>query len=116
MQIHVIHPCECSKIIYEFLSKSIYPQTESCDRLSYLVVTVPVCRPRGPAFDSRCYQIFCVVLAPERGTLRIVRINEVVLQRKSKGSCLENREYRSCRTAPISANVGIKICRQAAVA
>jgi hypothetical protein len=37
------------------------------DRLCVLVVRVPGCYPRGPEFDSRHYQIFCVAVGLERG-------------------------------------------------
>jgi hypothetical protein len=37
---------------------------------------------RGPGFDSRHYQIFCVAVGLERGSLSIVRINEELLERK----------------------------------
>jgi hypothetical protein len=44
-------------------------------------------------FDSRCYQIFREVVGLERGTLSLVSTIEELLERKSSGSCLENREY-----------------------
>jgi hypothetical protein len=52
------------------------------DRLCGLVVRVPGCRHRGPGFDSRGYQIFCVTVGLERGPLSLVRINEELLERK----------------------------------
>jgi hypothetical protein len=39
-------------------------------------------RPRGPGFDSRRYQIFCVAVGLERDPLSLVRINEDLLERK----------------------------------
>jgi hypothetical protein len=39
------------------------------DRHFGLVVRVPGCRPGGPWFDSRRYQIFCVVEGLERSPL-----------------------------------------------
>jgi hypothetical protein len=38
-------------------------------RLCGLVVILPGYRPRGPEFDSRRYQIFCVTVDLERGPL-----------------------------------------------
>jgi hypothetical protein len=54
------------------------------------VVRVPGCRHRGPGFDSRRYQIFCVTVGLERGPLSLVRINQDILERKSSGSGLES--------------------------
>jgi hypothetical protein len=51
------------------------------DSLCGQVVRVPGGRPRGPGFDSRRYQIFCVVVGLERGPLSLVRINEELLKR-----------------------------------
>jgi hypothetical protein len=56
------------------------------DRLCGLVVRVPGCKPRGPRFDSRNYQIFCVAVGLERDPLSLVRINEEQLERKVAGS------------------------------
>jgi hypothetical protein len=39
------------------------------DRLCGLVLRLPGYRPRGPGFDSRCYQIFEVAMGLERGPL-----------------------------------------------
>jgi hypothetical protein len=47
-----------------------------CDRLCGPVVTVPGYRSRGPAFDSRRYQIFWKVVSLERGPLSLVGIIE----------------------------------------
>jgi hypothetical protein len=44
-------------------------------------------------FDSRCYQIFWEVVGLERGPLSLVSTIEELLDRKSRGSCLEKREY-----------------------
>jgi hypothetical protein len=49
--------------------------------------------------DSRRYQIFCEVMGPERGPLRLVSTIEELLERKSSGSGVENREY-GCRDPP----------------
>jgi hypothetical protein len=43
--------------------------------------------------DSRRYQIFWEVVGLERGPLSLVSTIEEVRERKSSGSCLENREY-----------------------
>jgi hypothetical protein len=52
---------------------------------------------RRPGFDSRHYQKKKVV-GLERGPLSLVSTTEELLDRKSRGSCLENREY--CRRDP----------------
>jgi hypothetical protein len=57
------------------------------DRFCGLVVRVPGYRFRGPGF----YQIFSEVVGPERGPLSLVRIIEELLEWKSSGSGLENR-------------------------
>jgi hypothetical protein len=44
------------------------------DRLCGLVVRVSGYRYRGPGFDSRRYQIFCVVVGLERGPLSLVSL------------------------------------------
>jgi hypothetical protein len=44
-------------------------------------------------FDSRRYQVFWEVLSLERGPLSLVSTTEELLERKSSGSGLENREY-----------------------
>jgi hypothetical protein len=53
-----------------------------CDRLCGLVVRVPGYRSRGPAFDSRRYQIFWEVVGLERGLLSLMRIIEELLEWK----------------------------------
>jgi hypothetical protein len=62
------------------------------NRLRGLVVRVPGYRFRGPGFDSQRYQIFWEVLCLERGPLSLVRITEELLEWKSSGSGIENRE------------------------
>jgi hypothetical protein len=37
---------------------------------------------RGPGFDSRGYQIFCIAVGLEQGPLSLMRINEKLLERK----------------------------------
>jgi hypothetical protein len=59
------------------------------DSLCGLVVRVHGCRPRGPGFDSRRYQIFWVAMGLERGPLSLFSINEELLERKNSGSGLE---------------------------
>jgi hypothetical protein len=61
------------------------------DRLCGLVVRVSAYRSRGLRFDSRRYQIFCVVVGLERGPLSLMRIIEELFQGNS-GSGLENRD------------------------
>ena len=56
------------------------------DRLCSLVVRVYGYRYRGPGFDPRHYQIFCVVVGLERGPLSLVRSIEELLEWKNSGS------------------------------
>jgi hypothetical protein len=64
-----------------------------CDLLLCgLVVRVPGYRSRGTGFDSRHYQIFCEVVGLERDPLSLVRIIEELLEWKSSGSGLGNRD------------------------
>jgi hypothetical protein len=60
--------------------------------LCALVVRVPGYRSRGPGFDSRCWQIFLVVVGLERGSLSLLRINEELLESKSSGCGVEKRD------------------------
>jgi hypothetical protein len=62
------------------------------NRFCGLVVRVPGYRSRGPRFSSWRYQIFWEVVGLEWGPLSLVRITEELLERKSSGSGLENRE------------------------
>jgi hypothetical protein len=48
------------------------------DRLCGLVVRVSGYRYRGPGFDSRRYQIFCVVVGLERGPLSLVSLGRSI--------------------------------------
>jgi hypothetical protein len=52
------------------------------DHLCGLMIRVHGCRPRGPGFVSRRYQIYCVALSMERGPHNLVMVNEEVLERK----------------------------------
>jgi hypothetical protein len=54
-------------------------------------------------FDSRRYQIFWEVVGLERGPLILVSTTEELLERKSNGSGLENRDYsrRGCAATPL---------------
>jgi hypothetical protein len=64
------------------------------DRLCDLVVTVSGYRSKGPGFDSRPYRIFWEVGGLERIPLNLVRTTEELLEWKSSGSGLENRDQR----------------------
>jgi hypothetical protein len=57
-----------------------------------LVVTSSWLQIQGPGFDSRRYQIFWEILGLERGPLSLVGIIEELLEWKSSGSALENRD------------------------
>jgi hypothetical protein len=46
-----------------------------------------------PGLDSLHYQNFLEVVGLERGPLSVVSTTEELLERKSSGSGLENREY-----------------------
>jgi hypothetical protein len=61
------------------------------DRLCGLVVRVTGYRSRGPGFDSQRYQISFEVVVLERDSLSLVRITEELLEWKSSGSGLGNR-------------------------
>jgi hypothetical protein len=62
------------------------------DRLCGLVARVPGYRSRGPGVDSRRYHIFSEVVGLERGPLSLMMIIEELLEWKSSGTGLENRE------------------------
>jgi hypothetical protein len=62
------------------------------DRLSALVVRVSGYRSRGPGAIPGA-TIFSEVVGLERGPLCILSTTEELLERKSIGSDLENREY-----------------------
>jgi hypothetical protein len=47
-----------------------------------------------PGFNFRRCQIFCLAVCLERGALNLLRINEELLEGKTKGSGLENSGYR----------------------
>jgi hypothetical protein len=64
---------------------------DNVDRLCGLVVRVPGYRSRGSRSDSQRYQIFWEVVGLERGPLNLVRITEELLEWKSSGFGLENR-------------------------
>jgi hypothetical protein len=83
-------------ILFEFdsinsvLSSHFGDLSCSFDRLCCLVVRV--LRYRSPGFDSPHYQNFWEVAGLELGPLSLVRIAEGLLERKSSGSVLENRD------------------------
>jgi hypothetical protein len=67
----------------------LYNKPDSSQRkyhLCSLVVRVPGCRPRVPGFDFRHYQIFWIAMNP----LSRMSLNEELLERKCRGSDLEN--------------------------
>jgi hypothetical protein len=62
------------------------------DRLYGLAVRVSGYRSREPEFDYWLYQIFWEVGSLERGPLSLVKTTEELLEWKSSGSGLENRD------------------------
>jgi hypothetical protein len=64
------------------------------DRLCGLVFRVPGYISRSPGLYSRSYQILLKVVGLERGPLSLVSTIEDVLERKSRDSGLENRDFR----------------------
>jgi hypothetical protein len=67
---------------------------------SVLTILDPLCgrqsswlQSQRSGFDSRCYQIFWEVVNLERGPLSLVSTTEELLERKTSGSGLENRDY-----------------------
>jgi hypothetical protein len=52
------------------------------NRLCGLVVRDPGCKPRGPAFNSRHYQIFCLAVGLKQGPINLMRINEELFERE----------------------------------
>jgi hypothetical protein len=65
------------------------------ERLCGLEVRVRGYKSRVLGFDYQRYHIFCEAVGLERGLLSLVTIIEGLLQWKSSGSGLENRNYRS---------------------
>jgi hypothetical protein len=65
------------------------------DNFCDLVVTVPGYRSRGPGSIPGPTRFFFLleVVGLERSPLSLVSTTEELLERKSSGSCLENREY-----------------------
>ena len=64
------------------IKKLNYKPCSLFDRLCGLVVRVSGYRYRGVGFDSRRYQIFCVLMGRGRGPLSLVRAIEVLLEWK----------------------------------
>jgi hypothetical protein len=71
-------------------------------QLRGLVVTVPGYRSRGPAIDSRRYQIFWELVGLERGPLSLVRIIEELLEWKSSGSGSRKPRLRPWRSVALT--------------
>jgi hypothetical protein len=62
------------------------------DHLCGLVFRVSGYKSRGPGYDSQPYQIFWEVGGLEQGPLSLMRTTEELLEWKSSGSGLENRD------------------------
>jgi hypothetical protein len=92
----------------------VLPNGCTRDRLCCLVVRFPGYRSRS-GFDSLLFQILWGVVGLERGTLGLLSTTEEVLERKSSGSGLEDRDYcrkdplRWPRDTPLSAIVGTNL-------
>jgi hypothetical protein len=69
-----------------------WPETRNADRLRGLVIGFLGFRARGLVFDSQRQQILLELVGLERGPLSLVRKNEELLERKSRGSGLENQD------------------------
>jgi hypothetical protein len=65
----------------------------SVDRFCGLVDRVPGYRSRGPGSIPGAIKFFWEVVGLGRGSLSLVSTNEELLERKSSGTGLENREY-----------------------
>jgi hypothetical protein len=72
--------------VFLFLSVASWPPLWSTGQSSWLQI-------QRYGFDYRRYQIFWEVVGLERGQLSILSTIEELLERKSGGSGLENREY-----------------------
>ena len=66
--------------LFSLLSKFFNVLCAKIERLCGVVVRVSGYRYRGLGFDSRRYQIFCVVVGLERGPLSLVRSIEELLE------------------------------------
>jgi hypothetical protein len=110
----ILQTCDKKNIVYLPYNKYIHMHS-SCgfrffqyavdldDLLCGLVVRVSGYRYRGSGFDSRCYQIFWVVVGLERGPLTLVslmRSIEELLERKSSGS--RSRKQRKRPWGPVA--------------
>jgi hypothetical protein len=88
------HPLKCialalhvRRIAIKYVSiATFWPPLWSSGQSSWLQV-------QRSALDSRRYQIFWEVVGLERGPLSLVSTIEELLERKSSGSSLENRNY-----------------------
>jgi hypothetical protein len=69
-----------------FLQYNIGPPLWSSGQSSWL-------QSQRSGFDSRCYQSCCEVVRLQRGPLSLMSTTEELLERKSSGSGLENRDY-----------------------
>jgi hypothetical protein len=85
-------PCHLEAPQHPSVSCSSSSFPHSIYRLCGLVVRVSGYRSRGPEFDSRPYQIFWKVGGLERGALSLVITTEELLEKRSSGSGLENRD------------------------
>jgi hypothetical protein len=74
-------------------TRSLFVYGSMLESVCGLVVRFRNYRSRGPGFDSLHYQIFREVMGLERDPLSLVSTIEELLERKSSGSGLENREY-----------------------
>jgi hypothetical protein len=75
-----------TNLIYICYVEESTPPLWSCGQNSWLQI-------QGSGFDSRHYPIFWEVVGLERGPLSLVSTIEELLERKSRGPGLENREY-----------------------
>jgi hypothetical protein len=82
----------CMQVMYCTIYSHIPPLSDECKKISScLVVRVAGYRYWDPRFDSWRYQIFWEVVGLEWGPLSLVSIIEELLEWKSSGSGLGNR-------------------------
>jgi hypothetical protein len=110
---------KCYEVVYTIFLQKLYLVTLSPLWSSGQSSWLQTQRSR---FDSRRYQSFWEVVGLERDPLSFVSTNEGLLERKTSGSGLENRDYSHRESAAVTTwHPSIRkswdyLCRQAVVA